>query len=219
MDGESIWAIRKNGWLELGYNIKYFQEALKRFGYEVTENVGNDGPWSRTLVAKRITKFYEFRFGAEPLKKEIGSLTDKGLNIKFGERGFASYGPYHMLHAGKWRVTVSLVENTVCNGEFILDVVDNFGSKKILSPFKFSLVEGKVEYTAEFVALHDLKNFEIRTLIFKECEATFSHITFKRLEDSHDMIIRYRQNFFTKIQSPWQVLRKIGSRLKRHINN
>lgn len=37
MDGESVWAIRKNGWLELGFNIKYFVEALRRNGFVCVE--------------------------------------------------------------------------------------------------------------------------------------------------------------------------------------
>jgi 2-polyprenyl-3-methyl-5-hydroxy-6-metoxy-1,4-benzoquinol methylase len=37
MDGESLWAIRANGWMELGYNEAYFLEAAARTGWSATK--------------------------------------------------------------------------------------------------------------------------------------------------------------------------------------
>jgi 2-polyprenyl-3-methyl-5-hydroxy-6-metoxy-1,4-benzoquinol methylase len=34
MDGESLWAIRTNGWLELGFRRSYFLRALDRYGWQ-----------------------------------------------------------------------------------------------------------------------------------------------------------------------------------------
>ena len=36
LDGESLWAIRQNGWLELGYSESYFVETCLRQGWSVT---------------------------------------------------------------------------------------------------------------------------------------------------------------------------------------
>ncbi|MFT3710814.1 MAG: methyltransferase domain-containing protein [Archangium sp.] len=36
LDGESIWAMRKNGWLELGFETAFFFSALERAGFHVT---------------------------------------------------------------------------------------------------------------------------------------------------------------------------------------
>jgi 2-polyprenyl-3-methyl-5-hydroxy-6-metoxy-1,4-benzoquinol methylase len=33
LDGESLWAVRKHGWLELGFNETYFKKALERAGW------------------------------------------------------------------------------------------------------------------------------------------------------------------------------------------
>ena len=33
LDGESLWAIRKNGWLELGFRRSYFLQTLTRYGW------------------------------------------------------------------------------------------------------------------------------------------------------------------------------------------
>lgn len=37
-DGESVWAMRKNGWLELGFETSFFFEALERAGFQVTRD-------------------------------------------------------------------------------------------------------------------------------------------------------------------------------------
>jgi 2-polyprenyl-3-methyl-5-hydroxy-6-metoxy-1,4-benzoquinol methylase len=38
LDGESLWAIRHHGWLELGFQEDYFREALGRSGWQVTHH-------------------------------------------------------------------------------------------------------------------------------------------------------------------------------------
>lgn len=38
LDGESLWAIRHHGWLELGFKEDYFIEALRRTGWHVTQH-------------------------------------------------------------------------------------------------------------------------------------------------------------------------------------
>ncbi len=37
LDGESLWAIRTNGWFELGFRKSYFVEALRRTGWSTRE--------------------------------------------------------------------------------------------------------------------------------------------------------------------------------------
>lgn len=37
-DGESVWAMRKNGWLELGFETSFFFSALERAGFQVTRD-------------------------------------------------------------------------------------------------------------------------------------------------------------------------------------
>jgi 2-polyprenyl-3-methyl-5-hydroxy-6-metoxy-1,4-benzoquinol methylase len=41
LDGESLWAIRKNGWLELGFQESYFIETCMREGWSVTRHVSD----------------------------------------------------------------------------------------------------------------------------------------------------------------------------------
>jgi 2-polyprenyl-3-methyl-5-hydroxy-6-metoxy-1,4-benzoquinol methylase len=56
MDGESLWAIRSNGWMELGYNETYFREALARNGWVATKHAYPDLSWAAVWVAKQAVK-------------------------------------------------------------------------------------------------------------------------------------------------------------------
>jgi ubiquinone/menaquinone biosynthesis C-methylase UbiE len=54
LDGESLWAIRKNGWFELGFRTSYFLEALRRVGWSAEAVNCPESPWGDILVARRI---------------------------------------------------------------------------------------------------------------------------------------------------------------------
>jgi SAM-dependent methyltransferase len=53
LDGESLWAIRRHGWLELGFKESYFCEALRRVGWIAEAVVCPDTPWGVIYVARR----------------------------------------------------------------------------------------------------------------------------------------------------------------------
>lgn len=52
LDGESLWAIRRHGWLELGFQEKYFRNTLQKLGWTVTKHVCNETPWGTVFVAR-----------------------------------------------------------------------------------------------------------------------------------------------------------------------
>lgn len=54
LDGESLWAIRRNGWLELGFSESYFIRALMRRGWLVTKHVLDACPFGTIHVAHRV---------------------------------------------------------------------------------------------------------------------------------------------------------------------
>jgi SAM-dependent methyltransferase len=56
MDGESLWAIRNNGWMELGFNESYFREALDRSGWSARKHVYNDLAWACVWEAQRASE-------------------------------------------------------------------------------------------------------------------------------------------------------------------
>ncbi len=51
-DGESLWAIRRNGWLELGFHPDYFRQALGRVGLVAEVHTSADLPWINVWDAK-----------------------------------------------------------------------------------------------------------------------------------------------------------------------
>lgn len=53
LDGESLWAIRRNGWLELGFQRDYFLEALHRAGWRARLAACCASPWGQAWVAER----------------------------------------------------------------------------------------------------------------------------------------------------------------------
>jgi ubiquinone/menaquinone biosynthesis C-methylase UbiE len=55
LDGESLWAIRRNGWFELGFQERYFVQTLERFGWTTTKSACTDTPWGLIFVARRAT--------------------------------------------------------------------------------------------------------------------------------------------------------------------
>lgn len=53
LDGESLWAIRKNGWLELGFQEAYFTDLLEQYGWHTTKVECAETPWGIVFVATR----------------------------------------------------------------------------------------------------------------------------------------------------------------------
>jgi protein-L-isoaspartate O-methyltransferase len=53
MDGESLWAIRNLGWLELGFNEEYFTATLDRFGWSPSKHTCTETPWGTIITARR----------------------------------------------------------------------------------------------------------------------------------------------------------------------
>jgi len=66
LDGESLWAIRRNGWFELGFRRSYFLEALRRSGWSATEVACPGMPSANILVARRDGSRPRGRFGRRP---------------------------------------------------------------------------------------------------------------------------------------------------------
>jgi 2-polyprenyl-3-methyl-5-hydroxy-6-metoxy-1,4-benzoquinol methylase len=55
LDGESLWAIRKLGWLELGFSEQYFLATLQKFGWVANKHIINSLPWATVYEAKKTS--------------------------------------------------------------------------------------------------------------------------------------------------------------------
>ncbi len=58
MDGESLWAIRANGWLELGFQQSYFVRMLHHLGWVSRKHVNPDSHLAVVFEATRANRFY-----------------------------------------------------------------------------------------------------------------------------------------------------------------
>jgi SAM-dependent methyltransferase len=59
MDGESLWAIRQLGWLELGFQETYFRRLLAQHGWQCEKKVCTETPWGTIFVATRTQDYAE----------------------------------------------------------------------------------------------------------------------------------------------------------------
>ena len=55
-DGESLWAIRSNGWMELGFQESYFREAARRAGWNAHRKAYADLGWAAVWELRRISE-------------------------------------------------------------------------------------------------------------------------------------------------------------------
>ncbi len=58
LDGESLWAIRSNGWLELGYQESYFLRMLQHLGWVARKHVSPASHLAVVFEARRADRFY-----------------------------------------------------------------------------------------------------------------------------------------------------------------
>lgn len=56
LDGESLWQIRRNGWLELGFKESYFHATLERFGWRAERHDCKNTPWGVVYIARRTAE-------------------------------------------------------------------------------------------------------------------------------------------------------------------
>ena len=164
MDGESLWAIRNNGWLELGFSRKYFLSALDRFGWAGFEYQGMDGPWSRVIIAKRksdVQKVYAFAQGA--LHSQVGQRVGEAIEVTGSENGYVVFGPYEPLPVGSWKVEVVFVEASPRTGILYVDVVDRGGEVRVAEERRFALdPKETAPCCLYFVNDRPLERFEMR---------------------------------------------------------
>lgn len=53
MDGQSLWAIRKHGWFELGFQESYFRKAMAKHGWALTKHVLPNNQGGNIFVAQQ----------------------------------------------------------------------------------------------------------------------------------------------------------------------
>ena len=83
LDGSALWAIRKNGWMELGFREDYFAQALLRSGWFGPGNAACQAPIALKSGEARLISEAAFRYpaGSAELRTEIGEFHGTSLVI------------------------------------------------------------------------------------------------------------------------------------------
>lgn len=126
MDGEALWAIRRNGWLELGFNSAYFEGLMVRHGWRMERRQGSDSRLSTLWLARRAELSRCWPAGHAPLRSEVGEPCDAGWRTS-GRPGFLSYGPYCTWPAGHWQVQLAVEGQG--SGPMAVQVVSDTGRR------------------------------------------------------------------------------------------
>jgi ubiquinone/menaquinone biosynthesis C-methylase UbiE len=179
MDGQSLWAIRKNGWLELGFNRNYFTKAINRINMVIEYVDGSDGPWSQVAIAQRVEDaILNLTAESGQLRTQIGSLTPLGIEGG-SELGFLLFGPHKSLPAGTYEVAIHINTKTQDAVPLEIDIVSGAGQNihaqshcfvtkdKTLYKIEFSLKESVLDFEARVHGTTDTSGLLLSSVIVK----------------------------------------------------
>lgn len=128
LDGESLWAIRKNGWLELGFNESYFVQMMMKHGWSIAKHSTDATPWGTVYVAsKRVPQSIKLAASDPSIRIQAGERRNDGAITASGEPGYAFYGPYLTLPGDQYRLTMQGVATSSPEQPIVIDVVANGG--------------------------------------------------------------------------------------------
>jgi SAM-dependent methyltransferase len=165
-DGESLWATRRNGWLELGFQPDYFHCALGKVGLIAETHVSADLPWISVWDA-RVSAPQTIQIAASDprLGTQVGIRRNDTIQVQNGRAGYAVYGPYVRLAKGRFAARVYLRNSVVpTKGSAIIDVCANSGHQ-VFARASFestSLVEGEPWMQIEFDLESAQQDVEVR---------------------------------------------------------
>jgi 2-polyprenyl-3-methyl-5-hydroxy-6-metoxy-1,4-benzoquinol methylase len=116
MDGMSLWAIRRQGWLELGFRVDYFGDLLRRSGWASrrVESVSMPGAdiWicrrARPAIVHHATPgelVHTWRAPDADIHTQCGARDDADGTLRSqGQPGYLAYGPYARVEPGTYEV-------------------------------------------------------------------------------------------------------------------
>jgi ubiquinone/menaquinone biosynthesis C-methylase UbiE len=131
LDGQSLWSIRKHGWLELGFREDYFAEALKRAGWLGRKHVAADPPWLTVWEARRRGVGLRFTAVHGALKTQVGACHGSSIVLDDAAAGVALFGPYIDLPADRYVARIHLHPGTPRRGNAQMDVAVDDGTRQL----------------------------------------------------------------------------------------
>ena len=169
LDGNSLWAIRKNGWLELGFREDYFAQALAATGWRGTRQASADLGWLTIWQAQRSDTAIFDAAGHDPrLQTQTGQRTADGIAIGAGPAGTALFGPYLALPRGRYVARIGFGGATPVTGRARMDVSADAGHRVVAE--RDLPASGDATVTLPFTLEEAAGAVEVRLF----CEADFT---------------------------------------------
>ncbi|MGD9617875.1 MAG: class I SAM-dependent methyltransferase [Alphaproteobacteria bacterium] len=161
LDGQSLWSIRKHGWLELGFHEGYFAEALRRTGWFARKHAAVEPNWLTVWEARpRATAVLRFTPGGG-LHTEIGVVDRGRIVLDRARAGTAVFGPYATLPADDYIARILFDAGAPRCGAAIMDVAAEAGTRRI-ARCSLELGDGPPVAELPFRAGGELKAVEVR---------------------------------------------------------
>ncbi len=165
LDGQSLWSIRKHGWLELGFEDKYFAQALRQNGWFARRHAAADPGWLNVWEARRRdTTAFRFAAGDPALGTQVGVRTGEVIAIRNAPGGTALFGPYITLPADRYVARVCFRVGAKRRGRARMDVAVETGARilasRAIEPAQLSEAQPFAEL--EFSSTDELRQLEVR---------------------------------------------------------
>ena len=179
LDGNSLWAIRKNGWLELGFRDDYFARALAETGWHGRRHACSDPGWLTLWEARRRDQPVFRADGADPrINTLIGQRVGTVIELAGGKAGTGLHGPYITLPAGTYTARLRLRSAQGSGGRACMDIACDTGSRRLAELQIDSSVIGPQGCTFDlhFDANTSLQQLEVRLFCEKGFRAVIEGI-------------------------------------------
>ncbi|GAB2921254.1 hypothetical protein GCM10027093_70090 [Paraburkholderia jirisanensis] len=128
LSGEALWATRNHGWLELGFSVQYFEQALCLTGWQ-----GKLKPSSDTILANvwEASQFdvasLSYSAAGEPIFSPVAHRDNQGLIVRNASNAWGFHGPYVTIPEGRWLARAHLRRGDAKTGAARFDVCSRNG--------------------------------------------------------------------------------------------
>lgn len=134
LGGEALWAIRKYGWLELGFTEEYFQHALLATGWQGTKHESIVHAAANVWEARRFEATDLTTPGCDPMiGTTVGQKNARAIRVSDASSGWGFFGPYRSLPAGRWIAQANLSNVVRPSGQAMIDVCMTMDAKVLAS--------------------------------------------------------------------------------------
>lgn len=179
LDGQSLWSIRKFGWMELGFSDAYFQRALETTGWTGTRR---DAPAPGTWVLRRSDEAIRIPATSPRMGTVTGTRIGAGIAVSDAGDGYCLFGPYETLAPGRYHVRVELERGAAFSGSAVIDACVGGGST-VLAAQPFTAGGDATPPSLSFILRDGCSDLEVRLRGDAGFRATITALSITRLPE------------------------------------